>query len=177
MPLWILQRFINTIELNEDRPTVEELTDSETLREFLIRFADLEQDADVTQNDLERAIEIREALRALLVAKTHGVAPDPGSLDVVNDVIEEAKLAPWLGEDGAPKLSPCTDGVKAALGRIIAIMLDAMETEEWDRFKACARESCRWASFDRSRNRSRTWCSMETCGNVEKVAAFRARHR
>ncbi|WP_280274034.1 CGNR zinc finger domain-containing protein [Nocardia wallacei] len=32
------------------------------------------------------------------------------------------------------------------------------------------------AYYAHSRNKSRTWCSMETCGNQAKARAFRRRH-
>lgn len=48
---------------------------------------------------------------------------------------------------------------------------------EWDRMKICAAEECRWAFFDRSRNRSRTWCSMRVCGNRTKARNWRERAR
>ena len=34
-----------------------------------------------------------------------------------------------------------------------------------------------WAFYDRSKNRSGRWCSMDSCGNVEKARAFRERNR
>ncbi len=46
---------------------------------------------------------------------------------------------------------------------------------DWRRLKVCANESCRWAYFDESRNRSRRWCDSKLCGNVMKVRAFRKR--
>jgi hypothetical protein len=33
----------------------------------------------------------------------------------------------------------------------------------------------RWAFYDHARNRSRTWCSMDACGNRAKARAYRAR--
>jgi predicted RNA-binding Zn ribbon-like protein len=41
--------------------------------------------------------------------------------------------------------------------------------------KICPAADCRWAFFDHSRNRSRTWCSMRVCGNREKARAWRER--
>ncbi|HYH51840.1 MAG TPA: CGNR zinc finger domain-containing protein, partial [Acidimicrobiia bacterium] len=43
--------------------------------------------------------------------------------------------------------------------------------------KVCRQPDCRWAYYDESRNRSRTWCSMESCGNRAKARSFRQRHR
>jgi predicted RNA-binding Zn ribbon-like protein len=45
----------------------------------------------------------------------------------------------------------------------------------WPRLKACTDEDCQWAFFDTTRNRSRTWCSMEECGNKEKTRRYRQR--
>ena len=45
----------------------------------------------------------------------------------------------------------------------------------WPRVKACAAEECQWAFYDTSRNRSRTWCSMDVCGNREKTRRYRGR--
>jgi regulatory LacI family protein/CGNR zinc finger protein len=57
----------------------------------------------------------------------------------------------------------------------MAVLLGAVDTARvdgsWTRLKACARESCRWAYFDSSRNRSGRWCSMAWCGNAVKMRA------
>jgi predicted RNA-binding Zn ribbon-like protein len=46
----------------------------------------------------------------------------------------------------------------------------------WGRLKACEREVCRWAFYDRSMNRSGHWCSMSVCGQREKSRrAYRRR--
>jgi predicted RNA-binding Zn ribbon-like protein len=51
------------------------------------------------------------------------------------------------------------------------------EQGTWERLKACPRDCCLWAFYDTSKNRSKRWCSMESCGNVEKARAFRYRQR
>lgn len=45
----------------------------------------------------------------------------------------------------------------------------------WERVKICPADDCRWAFYDRSRNHSRTWCSMRICGNREKARNWRER--
>jgi predicted RNA-binding Zn ribbon-like protein len=45
----------------------------------------------------------------------------------------------------------------------------------WRRLKACHAETCRWVYYDRSRNESRRWCSMEICGNRSKARSYRVR--
>ena len=43
--------------------------------------------------------------------------------------------------------------------------------------KLCGADDCRWAFVDTTKNGSRNWCSMRSCGNRAKVQAYRARHR
>jgi predicted RNA-binding Zn ribbon-like protein len=47
----------------------------------------------------------------------------------------------------------------------------------WDRLKACPRERCWCAFYDRSRNRSGVWCNMAVCGSREKAATYYRRVR
>jgi predicted RNA-binding Zn ribbon-like protein len=50
-----------------------------------------------------------------------------------------------------------------------------MHDGSWSRLKACRDDACAWAFHDTSRSRTRTWCSMQVCGNREKARSFRAR--
>jgi hypothetical protein len=74
------------------------------------------------------------------------------------------------------------DGVPQTVARdaaaaVLAAAARVHEAGRWARIKLCAAETCRWAFVDGSRNRSRTWCSMEVCGNRAKARSFRARTR
>jgi predicted RNA-binding Zn ribbon-like protein len=66
------------------------------------------------------------------------------------------------------------DGLVASM---LAIIARAQADGTWPRMKACRAEDCRWAFYDRSRNRSRAWCSMSECGNRAKARSYRARQR
>ena len=68
-------------------------------------------------------------------------------------------------------------GVDGALARLLAIVAAAVADGSWERLKACPREECEWAFYDKSKNRSGRWCKMESCGNIEKAKAFRERQR
>ena len=72
---------------------------------------------------------------------------------------------------------PEGEGADAALGRLMAIVADAVADGSWERLKACPREECEWAFYDHSKNRSGRWCKMEDCGNLAKAKAFRERRR
>jgi predicted RNA-binding Zn ribbon-like protein len=47
---------------------------------------------------------------------------------------------------------------------------------ELNRIKRCANPTCGLFFLEIARNRQRRWCSMKTCGNRMKLAAFRQRH-
>jgi predicted RNA-binding Zn ribbon-like protein len=118
--------------------------------------------------DLVRARELREALRALVLAN-NGAAFDDDARAVVNRAAQRARLQ--VDESGAVSVVPDGD----ALDRVVAIALAAMIDGTWGRLKAC--RNCCWSFYDYSPNRSATWCSMQLCGNRRKTRAYRSRRR
>lgn len=44
------------------------------------------------------------------------------------------------------------------------------------RIQQCASDTCSWLFLDETKNRSRRWCNMKTCGNSHKVNRYRSRH-
>jgi predicted RNA-binding Zn ribbon-like protein len=126
--------------------------------------------------DLDRALELREALRALCRANHRdGDAPSaPATLDrIARAVAPAAALAPSL-LTGA--LEPGGDGPDAACALVLGIVFAARADGTFARLKACPHAHCGWAFYDSSRNRSGQWCSMRICGNRTKGEAFRRRH-
>jgi predicted RNA-binding Zn ribbon-like protein len=170
--LRLVQRFINTNDL-EGGP--EQVPNAAALGEWL-RGADLlDPSAEVTAADHRRAIELREALRELAAAHA-GLPHDPNAQEIVNDAARRALLRPVLDDPAAMRLEPEAAGVDAALGRIVAAVHAAIGEGTWQRLKACERDVCRWAFYDRSKNQSGHWCSMSVCGQREKSRrAYRRR--
>lgn len=68
-------------------------------------------------------------------------------------------------------------GARRCLARVATAVTDRMIDGAWPRLKVCWETTCRWAFLDTSRNRSRNWCSMSSCGNRTKTRAYRARRR
>jgi predicted RNA-binding Zn ribbon-like protein len=130
----------------------------------------------VAPADLERALSLREALRALCLAN-HDAVPAPSATATVDRVAREvagaAALVPSLADQ---TVNPLGDGPDAACALAVAIVLEARADGSFARLKACPHERCGWAFFDTSRNRSGQWCSMRICGNRSKGEAFRRRH-
>ena len=78
--------------------------------------------------------------------------------------------------DGAARIEPSAAGLRGAVGRILAEVSTGMADGTWERLKACRADDCKFAFLDTAKNRSRAWCSMQSCGNRAKVAAYRERH-
>jgi predicted RNA-binding Zn ribbon-like protein len=170
--LALVQAFINTVDLLEvDR---EQLSDAASLSAWFTDRDLIEPDTPVSTRDLQRALELREALRAFLIANAGGQL-DPDALAVVNRAVEAADLTPTFASDATASLQPKNGGVDGALGTLLAIVFAAMADGSWSRLKACRYYPCRWAYYDASKNRSGTWCSMSSCGNKVKTRAYRAR--
>jgi len=49
-----------------------------------------------------------------------------------------------------------------------------LRSDELDLLKRCPADNCRWLFLDRTKNRSRRWCDMATCGNQAKARKHRA---
>jgi predicted RNA-binding Zn ribbon-like protein len=131
---------------------------------------------EATRADLARAIELREALRAMCLANHDGgeAAEAIAALDRIARVVAPgAGLTPSLA---GGTLEAATEGPDAACALALGIVLIARADGSFARLKACPHERCGWAFYDFSRNRSSQWCSMRICGNRTKGEAFRRRH-
>ena len=129
----------------------------------------------LTERDLEAARELREALRALMHAN-NGAPEAPGARAALEAAAARAELRPMLPPEG-PELVPGRGGVDGALGRVVAAAFAAMLDGSWSRLKACPRDVCGWALYDRSSNASATWCSMAVCGGRVKAGTYYRRRR
>jgi predicted RNA-binding Zn ribbon-like protein len=120
---------------------------------------------------LERAREVREALRELLIANNEHRSPSAAAAETLERTAARAHLTVRLSPSA--ELVPLAGGVEGALGAVLAAAFDCMRDGNWPRLKAC--RNCHWAFYDESRNRSAAWCSMQLCGNRLKTRAYRRR--
>jgi predicted RNA-binding Zn ribbon-like protein len=161
--------FVNTLDLETG---ADELTTPEALAGWLSERRLLDGAAD--EGDLASAIELREALRAVL-ATHNGGEPQPGAAVALERSAEQGQLGIRFTADGTAALRVRGAGVPAALARMLALVARASTDGTWARVKACGADDCRWAFYDHSRNRSGRWCDMAVCGNRHKVRGYRSR--
>ena len=170
-----VRAFVNTRDIDDD---VELLSGPDELVAWL-REQDLlagERDLRATAADLRHAIELREALRAHLLSH-HDEPLADGAAAVLDAASRRARLTVRFSGRDEISLEPEAPGVDGALGRLLAIVAGAIADGSWARLKACPADTCQWAFYDASRNRSAVWCDMRVCGNRAKVRGFRERTR
>ncbi|HEY8298749.1 MAG TPA: CGNR zinc finger domain-containing protein [Candidatus Baltobacteraceae bacterium] len=167
--LEVLREFVNTVELETGEDLLERPEDAGA---WFSRHGIPRPEA----TELARVRAFRERLRGVLLANN-----GDGSADTAwSALAPEAAHAPMrLTIDGGakPRLAPAGAGADGTVGAFLAIVYDAVADGTWARLKACAKDSCRWAFYDRSKNGSGTWCSMAVCGNRAKAQRRRLRDR
>ena len=169
--LELVREFINTAELDHDR---DQFGAPAGLRAWLSGKQLISSKVLIGEADRERAVEFREALRDLLTGHTAGKV-GPAATKRFDAVVASIPMRLRVDETGWVRVDAAGDAFEGALGELLAITHAAMEDDSWQRMKACADDTCRWAFFDRSKNRSGQWCDMSTCGNRNKVSAYRKR--
>ena len=165
--------FVNTVDL---RPYAESLATPAELAAWLVERGLLDEGQKATKTELVEALSVREALRDLLAAQ-NGLETDVAAATAALDEAAcRARLTLRFATEAAT-LEPAAAGVRGAIGRLLAEVSAGMADGTWSRMKACRADDCRWAFLDTAKNRSRAWCSMQSCGNRAKANAYRARHQ
>lgn len=170
-PLYVVQRFVNSVDLEDGE---DELESPEQLRSWFAQRGLMEDDEPVSAADLRRALDVREGLRALMLAN-NGHELDAAKVERLDRAARRGAVRVRFGPD--PAIVPAAAGVDGAIGGLMAIVAAAVADGGWARLKACSSDTCEWAFYDKSKNRSGRWCSMATCGNQDKARAFRERRR
>jgi predicted RNA-binding Zn ribbon-like protein len=169
--LELVRKFVNTKDIDEG---IENFASPARLGEWLADHG-LEISGKLTARDVERAIALREALRALLLANA-GEPLEPETIEQLNESAGRIRLLVRFDPEGSSTLDSEKGGIECALGEILAIVHRSMSEGTWSRLKACRADTCQWAFYDLSKNRSAHWCSMAVCGNRAKARAYRTRH-
>jgi predicted RNA-binding Zn ribbon-like protein len=170
--LSLVQRFVNTVDHEHGR---EMLSEPARLRRLLLELGLLDTGAYVDEDDLRRALDVRESLRSLALVN-NGHDADRERLTVLEQAAADGRLVVRFDRSRAV-LAPDAPGVRGALAELVGIVYTAMADGTWARLKACDRDVCGWLFYDRSRNHSARWCQMAVCGNRTKTRAYRTRRR
>jgi predicted RNA-binding Zn ribbon-like protein len=166
---------VGTVGRRASEAPEERLPDPAALGTWLAE-AGLAEGAAPTEAELADAKQLREAIQRTGAALLAGGPARRADVAAVNRAARALR-------GGAPQLTPglavrweAEDPVAFALARVAADAIDLL-AHRADRLARCELPGCGALLLSRSRGEGRRWCSMETCGNRAKVAAFRARQR
>jgi predicted RNA-binding Zn ribbon-like protein len=163
----LLVEFVNTRDIEEE-------TDSIAAPELLEAWIDErtgEHAADLDEADLARVLSLRESLRALLLANNGEEAE--ADLVPLREAAERTRIRTTFSAAGKLDLTPARSGLSGFEARLLLAIERLQSHGAWPRLKACTVDDCQWAFYDTTRNHSRTWCSMDVCGNREKTRRYR----
>jgi predicted RNA-binding Zn ribbon-like protein len=122
---------------------------------------------------MTRARRLREVLRSIFSAVADGQQPKASDIDYLN-----VDMAATMTHT---RILPSADGrayrwgwsgrnLDAPLWPITRSAADLLTSEQDLRLvRECGAADCKWLFLDTSKNRSRQWCSMQSCGNREKA--------
>jgi predicted RNA-binding Zn ribbon-like protein len=133
------------------------------------------------QQLVERAIAFREALARVLLARTEGHAAASEDLRIID--AQYARTAPFAKLAATPEgfawsLDEAASALDAALRPIVESAVGLLTSSKLARLRRCGSPTCYWLFLDETKNCSRRWCEMVSCGNLMKVRRHRAnRHR
>ena len=171
--LELLQRFINSY--NHDFPREWDRIGTPERAEAWLRQKRLVAPGDrISDADVARLRELREAIRALAIANQGGRSR-AAATDIIRRLSGTAQLSVSIDDTGRTALEPTGRGVDGAVATLLGILHEAQLAGQWPRLKGCRR--CGYAFFDRSKNRSAAWCAMSICGNRTKNRAYYRRRR
>jgi predicted RNA-binding Zn ribbon-like protein len=183
--------FANTLDGRYDPQPTDHLRDYHDLLVFSLLAGTLDQpladrlaaaaaqSPDPAERQLRHAAKLREAIFSVFSAVAAGDAPPAADLDALNafhqramsrgKVIRTVEGFDWAWEDD--------DALDRPLWPLVRSAVDLLLTGDQRRLRECAADDCGWLFYDTSRNQSRRWCSMQSCGNRAKVHQFRERKR
>lgn len=165
--LELVRRFVNTADLPSGP---DELDSLEKARAWCLSHG---LAPAMNQSHLELLRDFRESLRDLLFAN-NGEGDAAAAWERLRPFLASTRLSLAVDSSRGLELKPEDKGPIASL---LAIVYESELLGTWSRLRACRKMSCRFAYYDRTKNASRAWCSMATCGNQAKAQRRRQRER
>ncbi len=126
------------------------------------------------------AIALRGVIYRIFAAVVAGCVPGENDMVALNSYLAETRT--WLRlvphERGFSwEWADAGDRPDQMLWPVVWSAVQLLLSDELSRVKECASDCCSWLFIDASRNHSRRWCDMQSCGNRDKVRRFHERHR
>lgn len=128
----------------------------------------LREDAGLAEPFRLRALAFRDALYRIFSCLAAGGQPESEDIETLNGELREALQRVQFDQ----RLQWGLDEPRQKKRALMLIALSAAELVSSplrERIRECPASECGWIFIDQSKNRSRRWCSMSDCGNLEKA--------
>lgn len=171
--------FINT-QYSENGIDKDVLANNQSVISWLEQVGQLKESPNVIPIDLMViSKQLRTKLKNIIDQLLNG---QPPKLSAFNHLLDEVQFLEQLDWDNDKKkfilLKKCR--VKSSLSilePVISSMLYLLTHENMQYIRQCEASDCVLYFLDLTKSHRRRWCSMSTCGNRMKVAAFRERKK
>jgi len=168
-PVRLAVDLVNTWDVLEEDPEL--LRDAATLKRFLARRGHGEA-VRTSSHALAQVRVLRDSLRAAFAAED-----EEGAVRELNAILGRSGATPRLERNGEAWRIRWVGRVADSLASTTAMsLLEAIRDDGWERFGVCAGAPCCCVFVDRSKNRSRRFCS-DLCANRVAQSLHRARRR
>jgi predicted RNA-binding Zn ribbon-like protein len=178
--------FVNTVRNRFEYPLFDFIAVPEDLLLWICRTQICD---DITENrlkkyilknqekakrDLKKILRIRELLYRIFHQLSH--AKKPSDEDIRHFNKELSLVFRYLNFEIDEKLETKIiwnhepSDLLWALMPIISSASELLISDSKDRIKECP--NCGWLFLDKSKNKSRAWCNMKTCGNTIKIKKY-----
>ncbi len=122
------------------------------------------------QRLFERAIDLRETIHRLLVARATGEKVQARDIALLNEALAQAPSRERLdGHSSGWTVPRAAASAETLLAPVLWSAADLLLQGDAARIRQCANEKCRWVFVDASKAGSRRWCTMNSCGNRAKA--------
>jgi len=171
--------FVNTAEQRGHPQAGEALHTVDDLRLWGKRVGVLSDgaDSDADAMELPAALEARELLYKLFLARARGEPAADADLSRLSGLASRAYQAARLDQEPNGRLRWSWDPARLATVRHVAIVaaVELLGQNPAARLKQCPGDHCGWFFLDTTKRGNRRWCSMSECGQEAKTVRRRAR--
>jgi predicted RNA-binding Zn ribbon-like protein len=173
--------FVNTAELRGHPEAGDVIATAADLRRWGQRYG-LLSNAPVDEpgdDELRRAIEARELLYTVFVARISGRPPSRAQLDQLGALAAVAYAAAELRRDETDVIEWRWRRTELSTVRHTAVTeaLHVLAQPPTPRLKQCPGDVCGWLFLDGTKRGNRRWCEMRKCGQEAKDDRRRQRRQ
>jgi predicted RNA-binding Zn ribbon-like protein len=121
---------------------------------------------------IEEAKQLREAIYRICFAAAERKTLNPRDLAILNRAMEQAPARTRIVEHRGKTLGWQVEREGITAANLLADVLWSagdLVTSDMSRVRHCSNPKCVWLFLDDSKNGTRRWCSMQSCGNRAKA--------